>query len=336
MIPKCKQTSTIFLSWLLICSFIPVSAAAQNEAEGFRAFRSVKKVRIEVQQSYGTTKDVNLPFEELARRFLKHAGVDVVEDGYDAILKMTAVGKPYGANYYDDQGRHFYLYTGAEVSGNIFLVLSRGVVMEKSFKGVKGHPGVGGGRIRFSGSLPDKPDSALFFNAFYNSDFTQVIAKMLGDIYGASLLISALKDEDLDKGSADALVAMGRPVTQSLLTALKDKDSRVREQAASILGRIGDARATQSLISALKDENPNVRSSAAFGLGEMRDVQAVEPLIAALKEKDPTGGAVKHQIEWGLVKITKRCSSLPGHGFGFDAARWQAWWEENRGKCGSK
>jgi HEAT repeat protein len=73
---------------------------------------------------------------------------------------------------------------------------------------------------------------------------------------------------------------------RSQLAALKDKDPKVRRQAAEALGRLGDKAAVEPLIAALKDDDRGVRWSAASALGALADNRAVEPLIAALKDQD--------------------------------------------------
>lgn len=57
----------------------------------------------------------------------------------------------------------------------------------------------------------------------------------------------------------------------TLIDALKDEDRRVRKNAASTLGNIGDARAVPALINALKDTDWNVRYWAAWALSEIAE-----------------------------------------------------------------
>ena len=64
-----------------------------------------------------------------------------------------------------------------------------------------------------------------------------------------------------------------------LLTALVyQEDPIVRQDAASALGRIADARAVEPLIDTLKDSHDRVRQNAAVALGTIADPRAVEPL----------------------------------------------------------
>ena len=139
------------------------------------------------------------------------------------------------------------------------------------------------------------------------------------------VLISALKDEDSDvrEAAAKALGKIKDPrAVEPLISALKDEDSDVREAAAKALGEIKDPRAVEPLISALKDVNWRVRDAAAEALGEIKDPRAVEPLISALKDVDVL---VREAAAKALRKIT-------GQDFGWDQAKWQKWWEKNKGR----
>ncbi|MFC1742790.1 sodium-dependent transporter [Candidatus Riflebacteria bacterium] len=66
-------------------------------------------------------------------------------------------------------------------------------------------------------------------------------------------LIKALKDEQVQLHAKEALVKIGKPAVQPLITALMDKNRMVKRLAAEALGKIKDARAVDSLIKVLKD-----------------------------------------------------------------------------------
>jgi HEAT repeat protein len=100
-------------------------------------------------------------------------------------------------------------------------------------------------------------------------------------------LIAILKDGKCGSTSVNALVKIGKPAVEPLMTALKDENPIARRNAAMALGKIKDASAVNPLITALKDENPIVRRNAAVALGEINDTSATEPLTAALNDKSP-------------------------------------------------
>lgn len=81
----------------------------------------------------------------------------------------------------------------------------------------------------------------------------------------------------------DKLKEMGKAAVGPLIILLKDRDDKVRTNAAKALGEIVDSRAAEPLIAALKDGNPWVHHYVALALGKIgKDV--VEPLISALKD----------------------------------------------------
>ena len=147
---------------------------------------------------------------------------------------------------------------------------------------------------------------------------------------------------------------------QEWIAELKDKDPRIRQTAAEILGRLKDPRAIGPLILALVDEasevqeavfealksfpgweksdeanrvvpelivvlqdqrkDPEVRKNAAEALGKIKDPKAVEPLITTLKDKD---SEVRWHAAEALEKITKE------H-FGREVAKWEEWLKKQK------
>ena len=98
-------------------------------------------------------------------------------------------------------------------------------------------------------------------------------------------------------------------IVKKQITALKDENSNVREEAAEILGRMCDPLAVEPLIIVLqKDDVWNVRKWAAWALGEIRDNRAVEPLIEALNHKD---WIIRFEAAKALGKIKDRRAVEP-------------------------
>jgi HEAT repeat protein len=69
----------------------------------------------------------------------------------------------------------------------------------------------------------------------------------------------------------------------SLINALSDKKSQVRQKAVEALGKLGDTRAVEPLIIALKDNNSDVQETAAKALRKLK-TPTIESLLVALKE----------------------------------------------------
>lgn len=72
-----------------------------------------------------------------------------------------------------------------------------------------------------------------------------------------------------------------------LISALRDQNGLVREQAARALGKIRDKRAVDALMRSLKsDERYDVREIAAWALGEIGDEGAIPALIDAIADEE--------------------------------------------------
>ncbi len=99
---------------------------------------------------------------------------------------------------------------------------------------------------------------------------------------------------------SDALVKIGLPVVEPLISILKSKSSScgIRAQAVYVLGEIGDTRAVMPLlIVASKDPWEGVRNEAKSSLVVM-GTPAIESLKIALKGKD-------WRIRWEAAKVLK-------------------------------
>ena len=57
-------------------------------------------------------------------------------------------------------------------------------------------------------------------------------------------------------------------------------------RAATVLGKLKDARALEPLVAALQHSDPRVRSESCAALGELRDPAAAEPLLAAIQDPE--------------------------------------------------
>lgn len=73
-------------------------------------------------------------------------------------------------------------------------------------------------------------------------------------------------------------------LSETLRTAVGDKQHRIRGMAASYLGVLQDRRAVPQLMKALDDDHAYVRACAALGLGRLRATEAQEKLRHLMKE----------------------------------------------------
>ena len=106
------------------------------------------------------------------------------------------------------------------------------------------------------------------------------------------LLAAALQHQDAEVRIATVwiLTILGPIAVPTIAMALKDQDTKVRQQAASKLGGMGPAaaEAVPALIEALKDQGEEVRRSAASALGSIGPVavEAIPALVKTLKDQD--------------------------------------------------
>ncbi len=105
-------------------------------------------------------------------------------------------------------------------------------------------------------------------------------------------LLKALNDIPIVRDrTITALVAIGRPAVEPLITALTDAHSSWWEVAYAplALGKIQDHRAVAPLITALtNDELSSIcRMNAAVALGELKDPRAVGSLVVSLDDRSP-------------------------------------------------
>jgi HEAT repeat protein len=135
-------------------------------------------------------------------------------------------------------------------------------------------------------------------------------ARSLGQIKAenaADSLIDALKDESwiVRLNAREALLQIGELTVEQVITALKDKNSTARWQAAWVLGRIKTEKAIEPLIEALADGDWMVRDEAAVALTKINSEKVIELLTCgganvALKNE---AGYVREQVAWILSRI---------------------------------
>ena len=80
--------------------------------------------------------------------------------------------------------------------------------------------------------------------------------------------------------TVDALGMIGDPLSiDALADELKDKNPKVRENAALSVTLFNHPKIIQALLELLKDSKPEVVAAAVYTLGEMKETSAVPILI---------------------------------------------------------
>ena len=161
--------------------------------------------------------------------------------------------------------------------------------------------------VQALGMLGDKKGAAALIRILNDEDqyVRAASARSLGQIKAddvAESLIDTLKDESwlVQLNAREALLQIGEPAIEQLVTALKDENSLVRWQVAWVLGRIECEKAIEPLIEALADESWMVSDEAAVALTRINSEKVVDSLTDALKSKTDH---VRGQAVWILSKI---------------------------------
>lgn len=94
-------------------------------------------------------------------------------------------------------------------------------------------------------------------------------------------------------------------MVESLRAALRDDEDAARDEIASVLGHLGDARALPELLDMLWDRISEVRRCAAEALGRLGDQRAVPALKALEDDIDPR---VRAAVGQALRRLAGRSS----------------------------
>lgn len=107
----------------------------------------------------------------------------------------------------------------------------------------------------------------------------------IGDEKAVPDLIVTMGDEmsGVRSKSMLALVEIGEPSVDLLISSLTNENWQIRRQAAEALGVISTKKAVEALIVTLNDENSWVQKTVAESLGNIGDKRAVDPLKTMLK-----------------------------------------------------
>lgn len=125
----------------------------------------------------------------------------------------------------------------------------------------------------------------------------------IADETAVQALIATLRDSDtrISQQAAAMLVRIGRPAVGPLIEMLRDEDEEACVRAARIISMIGEP-AVGPLINALHNRDEQVRILAAVALGWIKDKRAVEPLQVILEDRD---AEVKEAAIEALTRLTQ-------------------------------
>ncbi len=316
----------------------------QLTKEQLEAFRSAKKVLIDVDQSYGEAERFlpDPPIKDRASKILNEFGLEPVRsesEEYDLKLKISVRGTPIKV-YWKRLNRR--IYTKASLEGSICFE-SQGIpAYEKAFRGAFESTSIRKIIIAsdnvFHEEYFDRPSGAPFpFKAMWSK-----LWETLGEFYGIESIIREMQEKGTGVATHWAAEALGNlknpDAVDPLIAALNARDKTLNEEAARALGKIGDPRAVEALIVLLKrnynylegsrkDYN-KIKYAVIEALGNIGDPRAIEPLIWYLPSAPPSGyyrvpNKEEELASRALIKIT----GLPKFSTRESA---QIWWAMNR------
>jgi HEAT repeat protein len=123
-------------------------------------------------------------------------------------------------------------------------------------------------------------------------------------------LMLQLRNDEFKDDAIDALVVLGEPSVEKLISALRDKDENVRKCAVLALGRIKSGEAIDPLIGMLGDKDWFTRLTAAAALESIGDERGREAIKPLLKDSDMV---VKMRVERILAKWKTPSISQPAN-----------------------
>lgn len=155
----------------------------------------------------------------------------------------------------------------------------------------------------------------------FNSDirvslFVELAIGTKVDSRAIAFLIRMLNFDDPGNYAAAALVNIGEPAVEALITALGSPATQVRLYAAYTLGEIRDRRAVSTLIEVLEDPYFAIRRGASQALGLIGDPRAIEPLLHLLEDPHSdvrSAAAVALGLNGDHRALAILCKTLKGH-----------------------
>jgi len=324
-----------------------LTAVTKSLDRGKARLKTVSIIQVVVEQSYDKAGSVKLPFYEISKKFLEGGGFTVVGSEakkFDGMLKIKAKGAPIGKKYGKDQ----YYYTGAKIGGDLQFLIEDSILYSKGFAVSKNPPGmffIWGKKEEREKKFNNlkKPANAPFSEVF-EKNFHLPLGDMIYTLWGIEALSDSLKNNKSWHIRERIIEVLGRTkdtkaikplvyytgggtnvglkisrallqiedrakVSETLIIALTDKKSWVRQHAAEALGYVKGKGAVEPLIGALNDKNSFVRTEAAKALGKIKDLHAVEPLLTTLRdENSSTRGEAAKAL--GELKDTRAVETL--------------------------
>lgn len=244
------------------------------------ALRNANTAEIILKYSGSLSGKINA--EEVLKAWLGNAGFTIIPAGSgnaDLNATLSLSGTPLGLNY-----TRGYRYTGGILDGEIILQCGNDFIMKESFHNQLDPPGLI--TMNYEDAFKD-PQDAPFQKLLDESDFRNIVARMMVKAIGTQALVSMLEKEKGDKEipgggptmdedtsvrleAGKALVNTGKPAVEPLLSALKNTDNEYRGAIIGCLGQIKDERAVPDLMK-IYESNPGDSKELTVVLARNKD-----------------------------------------------------------------
>jgi HEAT repeat protein len=269
--------------------------------------RAARTVRIIFDKPGGSASHVTFPVVETIKGLFAPAGLSVTSSGGDMVFKINFTAQA-NSRRYSKLGGSFAQtgYTGASVSGNVYLSVGEEQFLKKYFSGKEGTKG------SIARGTYTKPSHAPFKEAFLNSSIRKAVMEILCmfNPNPTDLLISYLDNGDwyIRKDVITLLAAKKEPhVIEALHRMVSDESDKVRLKLAQSLGRLRNPASLTPLLTILADKDKNVRKDVLKSLDKIdskwRESAAAEQMaptwFALLNDKNRSiqQGAIEALIE---------------------------------------
>ena len=208
--------------------------------------RSARTVRIIFDKPGGSASHVTFPVVETVKSLFAPAGLSVAPSGGDMVFKISFTARANSRRYASLAGGVAQTgYTGASVSGNVYLLVGEEQFLKKYFSGKEGTKG------SIAKGTYTKPSHAPFKKAFLNSSIRKTVMEIL---------------------------CMFNPnPTDLLISYLGSGDWRIRKEAVTLLASKKEPRVLDALHRVVSDESNEVRLQLAQTLGRLRNPTSIGP-----------------------------------------------------------
>lgn len=280
--------------------------------------KTIRNIKVVIEQNYVPYPNIKLPYYRKLKSLIEIVGLNLVDENYDAILRLSVNGK---ANEYSYLGE--ILEIGYIIQGTISLESLNGQSIKDEFQSSYFSSEINRSTTyqpsKVKTHLLTKVDSSDIYTGFRFAfdqqspgqvnpgtpknikNINEALLLIFKDIYGLKFL--------------EALVKFH--YRNSLWTEWENKIFACRW-----MGELDDNKAVPILVGLLKEKyNRDIPLSAAIALGKLKDISSVVPLISVL---------AKEKSDYDAKIYLDALKNISGQDFGYNIVAWNAWSKKNK------